>query len=223
MSHFAADTVHTDNADIVSLPVRAVELLTSRICHDLVSPVGAVSNGVEFIRDMGEDALQDSISLIEHSAHQASVRLQLFRLCYGAGGSEKLVSAKMIYESFMNYIDKPKFGLQWDLLNDVPDELPDGFFKLILNSLIFIHDGLPKGGTLTVRSHGHLMTVEGRGDMIRLREGCEDALKGNVPVSDLDPKNIHGYITHYFSQVFDVDMEFEQTDDQLTIRLYIPQ
>lgn len=207
----------------ITLPVRAVELLASRICHDLVSPVGAIGNGVEFIRDMGDDGLKDSIDLIAHSAHQASVRLQLFRICYGAGGSEALVSAKMIYEAFLNYVDKAKFSLQWDLLNDVPDELPAGFFKLILNGLIFLHDGLPKGGTLVVKNHGHVMTIEGRGDMIRLREGSEAALEGKVAVEDLDPKNIHGFITHYFAQVFGVDMEFEHQDTHLTVRLYIPQ
>jgi len=201
------------------LPLRAVELLTSRICHDLVSPVGAVANGIEFMRDMGADGLEDSIELIEHSAKQASVRLQLFRICYGAGGSEKLISAKAIYEAFINFMDKKKFALEWDLLNHVPDELPDGFFKIILNALIFIHDGLPKGGTLTVTSDGNDMVIEGRGDMIRLREGCAAALLGKAQIEDIDPKSIHGYVTYYFAQAFGIAIHFEEREDGLSIRL----
>jgi histidine phosphotransferase ChpT len=210
-------------SDNITLPVRAVELLASRICHDLVSPVGAVANGVEFMRDMGADGMEDSIGLIEHSVTQASVRLQLFRLCYGAGGSEKLVSAKAIWEAFTNFMDKAKFSVEWDLLNDVPDELPDGFFKMILNAMIFIHDGLPKGGTITVKSHGHLMTVEGTGDMLRLREGSAAALKGEATIDEIDPKNIHGYVTHYFSRIFNIDMEFEENENGMTVRLFIPE
>jgi histidine phosphotransferase ChpT len=210
-------------SDNTTLPVRAVELLASRICHDLVSPVGAVANGVEFMRDMGADGMEDSIGLIEHSANQASVRLMLFRLCYGAGGSEKLVSAKAIWEAFTNFMDKSKYSLEWDLLNDVPDELPDGFFKMILNAMIFIHEGLPKGGSITVKNHGHLMTIEGTGDMIRLKAGSTEALTGQASIDDIDPKNIHGYVTHYFSRIFGIDMELEETDNNLTIRLFIPQ
>ena len=89
--------------------------------------------------------------------------------------------------------------------------------------MIFIHDGLPKGGTITVKSHGHLMTVEGKGDMVRVREGCAEALQGTSHIDDIDPKNIHGYVTHYFSKVFDIDMEYEQGEDGMTIRLFIPQ
>ena len=211
----------TPMTDNTKLPVRALELLISRICHDLVSPVGAINNGIEFIKEMGEDALDDSIQLIDHSAHQASVRLQLFRICYGGSGNEHLMSAKMIYEAFMNFIDKDKFSFEWDLMNDVPDELPDGFFKMILNSLIFIHDGLPKGGKIVVKLQGHVMSVSGTGDMIRLREGTQDALNGKVGVDALDAKNIHGYITHFFGENFGIEQEFTQNDDGLEIRLFI--
>lgn len=206
----------------ITLPVRAVELLASRICHDLVSPVGAVANGVEFMEDMGPDGFEDSIDLIKHSAQQASVRLQLFRLCYGAGGSEQMVSAKSIYEAFTNYIDSPKFTLEWDLLNDVPDELPTGFLKMILNALIFIHDGMPKGGTLKVSLQGEHMMIEGRGEMIRMREGASDAICGQAAIDDIDPKNIHGYVTHYFSRIFDIAMDYEAHDDSLSIGLSLP-
>ena len=84
-----------------NIPTRASEILISKICHDLVSPVGAVNNGIEFLADMGgaDDGLQDGLGLIEHSARQAAGRLQLFRMCYGAGGSDAKVTGKMIYET----------------------------------------------------------------------------------------------------------------------------
>jgi histidine phosphotransferase ChpT len=203
----------------ITLPVRAIELLASRICHDLVSPVGAVNNGVEFMEDMGPDGFEDSLDLIKHSAQQASVRLQLFRLCYGAGGSEQMVSAKAIYEGFINFMDKAKFSLEWDLLNDVPDELPNGFLKMVLNGLIFIHDGLPKGGAIMIKVDGDQMILKGTGDMVRLREGSLDAFEGKAEVDDIDPKNIHGYVTHYFSKVFEIDMAANIGEDHIQLNL----
>ena len=67
-----------------------IELLASRICHDLVSPVGAINNGVEFMEEMGDDAEQrkEALGLISHSASQASAKLMAFRIAYGSGGRE---------------------------------------------------------------------------------------------------------------------------------------
>jgi histidine phosphotransferase ChpT len=132
-----------------AIPARASELLISKICHDLVSPIGAVNNGIEFMAEMGDDGLGDGIGLIEHSAKQASVRLQLFRMCYGAGGSNAMVTGKNIYEAFENYIEDSKVNLDWDLMNDMPDEdLPPGFLKTLLNMMVFGFESLPKGGVI---------------------------------------------------------------------------
>ena len=77
-----------------------LELLASRICHDLISPVGAVNNGVEFLEEMGADAGAEAIQLIAHSARQASVRLQAFRICYGTGGRDSNIKPEDIKKAF---------------------------------------------------------------------------------------------------------------------------
>ena len=61
------------------LDMRVVELLCSRLCHELVSPVGAINNGVELIEEMGAEMADEAIGLIAHSADQASRRLRLLR------------------------------------------------------------------------------------------------------------------------------------------------
>ena len=72
---------------------RLASYVASRICHDLISPVGAINNGVEFMEEMGEDPEQrkDALGLISHSASQASAKLQAFRIAYGAGGRDNNV------------------------------------------------------------------------------------------------------------------------------------
>lgn len=206
-----------------SIPTRASEILISKICHDLVSPVGAVNNGIEFLSDMGADGLADGLGLIEHSARQASVRLQLFRMCYGAGGSDAKVTGKMIYETFQNYIADTKCEMQWDLMNDMPDEdLPAGFLKTLLNMMVFVHETLPKGGGITVNmSDGH-MNVIGTGDVIKPKDGSVDALNGDMNVDELSPKAIHGYVTRAYVDLFDLGMMSNVDDSSVALRLAIP-
>ena len=205
---------------MTTLPVPVMELLFSRMLHDIVSPVAAVNNGVEFMRDMGGDMSDDVIELIEHSAHQASVRLQAFRLAYGAGGSEEMVSAKMIYEAFKSLIDDARVTMEWDLLNDVPDEAPRGYFKCLMNSLMVLLETAPKGGAITVSTEGDELTrAHITGEMILLDDPMRSALTGQVEVEDLTPKIIHGYALHVFCDHFGVDLNVDQSADSLTLTL----
>jgi histidine phosphotransferase ChpT len=206
-----------------SIPTRATEILISKLCHDLVSPVGAVNNGIEFLTDMGADGLKDGLGLIEHSAHQASVRLQLFRMCYGAGGSDAKVSGKMIYETFQNYIEGTKIKLNWDLMNAMPDsDLPSGFMKTLLNAMVFVQESLPKGGEITITLENNHMTIIGRGGLIRPKEGSIEAIEGKLSIDDITPKSVHGFITIAYADLFELELRLSQTDEALSLRLDIP-
>lgn len=208
----------------IALPVRVIELLCSRICHDLVSPVAAISNGVELLGEMGADGLGDALGLLEHSGRQASVRLQAFRLCYGSGGSETLVSGKMIYEAFNNFIESDKVKLEWDLMNDVPDEdLHPGFFKVLLNTMLFAREILIRGGIVAVKKSGHTMTVTATGETVTLREGMREALEGTLEVADLTPKTVHAYVTSAFSKNFGFPLTLTPGDNTVSITIgYTP-
>jgi len=208
----------------VQLPVRVVELLCSRICHDLVSPVAAISNGVELLTEMGPDGLQDALGLLGHSGRQASVRLQTFRLCYGAGGSEALISGKMIYESFTQYIESDKVKLEWDLMNAVPDEdLNPGFFKVLLNCMLFAREVLIRGGVVKVEKEGMTMKISAIGETVTVREGMAEALRGELPVDQLSPKTVHPYVTSIFSKHFGFPIALTVGDNMVSIALaYTP-
>lgn len=206
-----------------SIPTRASEILISKICHDLVSPVGAVNNGIEFLNDMGADGLADGLGLIEHSARQASVRLQLFRMCYGAGGSDAKTTGKMVYETFQNYVAGTKISMEWDLMNDMPDQdLPAGFMKVLLNTMVFVGEAMPKGGVVSVTMNDDEMIVSGSGDLIKPKDGAIDALEGGISMEDLSPKSIHGYITYAYAQLFGVLLSHSCDDQSIKLTIKIP-
>lgn len=203
-----------------SIPTRASEILISKICHDLVSPVGAVNNGIEFLNDVGAEGLSDGLGLIDHSARQASVRLQLFRMCYGAGGSDAKTTGKTIYETFQNYIADTKCDMVWDLMNNVPDiDLPAGFMKTLLNMMVFAQEALPKGGTVTITMQGNQMVVTGTGDLIKPKEDAIEALNGEISDRDLTPKSIHGYVTRSYAQLFGLDLTSQKDEQSIALSL----
>lgn len=203
-----------------SIPTRASEILISKICHDLVSPVGAVNNGIEFLSEMGADGLQDGLGLIEHSARQSSVRLQLFRMCYGAGGSDAKVTGKTIYETFMHYIDGTKCTMEWDLMNAMPDEdLKAGYLKTLLNLMVFAQESMPKGGKITVTLANGAMVVSGKGELIRPKEGSVDAFEGELAIADLTPKAIHGFITRAYADLFGFQVECALRPEDIILTL----
>lgn len=208
----------------IDLPVRVVELLCSRICHDVISPVAAISNGIELLNEMGADGMDDAVGLLGHSSRQASVRLQLFRLAYGAGGSEALVTGKNVYEAFRNFIESDRVNFEWDLMNDTPDEdLNPGFFKVLTNVLILAREALIRGGDITVKKDGHTLIVTALHEKATLREGMADALRHTLPVSELSPKTVHPYITGAFGKHFGFPVTLDEAEGKITFTIaYTP-
>ena len=125
-------------------------LLCSRVCHDLISPAGAIVNGLEVLeeKDSDEETKTFALDLIKRSARTASARLQFCRLAFGAAGSANaqidLGNAQVMARGF---IEDDKTKLIWNLPNAL---LPKNRVKLLLNMLIIAVQTIPRGGTLTV-------------------------------------------------------------------------
>jgi len=172
-----------------------LELMASRICHDLISPVGAVHNGVEFLEDAGPDDQADAISLIAHSAQQAGAKLQMFRMIYGAGGRDPNIKPEDVKRAFGNLIDADKKVKQdWDHKAVNTADLPLGFCKILAGTLMLAQECLPKGGTVKVVQDGGKVTVNAEGTDANARVNVKEALGVALPVESLDPRLVHPYI-----------------------------
>ena len=118
-----------------------LELLSSRICHDLVSPVGAVNNGIEFMEDAGDDkdSIAQATELISHSAQSAAARLQVFRIVYGAGGRDGNIKPEDIQKAFGSLIRADgKVRQSWDPFGPLGiDAKAKGFCKVLMGALDF--------------------------------------------------------------------------------------
>lgn len=128
-------------------------LLCSRVCHDLISPVGAVVNGIEVMEDDADEQTKEfALDLIRKSAKTASARLQFCRIAFGAAGSAGASidtgDAENVARGMM---EDDKVKLTWSLPRVL---LPKNRVKLLLNMLLLAGGTIPRGGTLTVESIG---------------------------------------------------------------------
>lgn len=174
-----------------------LELLASRICHDLISPVGAVHNGIEFLEDMGLENGAEAINLIAQSAQIATARLQAFRLTYGAGGRDPNIKPEDVHKTFAALIAGDKKVTQdWDPHAPLgfADELPTGLCKILMGTMMLAQECLPKGGTVSVTpgAPGEVLVSAISPDPL-LREQVEDALALAIEPANLDPRLVHPY------------------------------
>ena len=127
-------------------------LLCSRVCHDLISPTGAIVNGLEVLEEKqsDEETKTFALELIKKSARTASARLQFCRLAFGAAGSSTaqidLGDAQNMARAF---IEDDKTKLAWNLPRVL---LPKNRVKLLLNMLIIAGQTIPRGGMHDGRS-----------------------------------------------------------------------
>jgi histidine phosphotransferase ChpT len=124
-------------------------LLCSRVCHDLISPVGAIANGIEVMEeDKDEETRTFALDLIKKSAYQASAKLQFCRLAFGAVGSAGAqIDLGDAEKAARGLIEDGKTTLVWNLPRLL---LAKNRVKLLLNMVLIAASSISRGGTLTV-------------------------------------------------------------------------
>ena len=172
-------------------------LVSSKICHDIISPVGAIANGLEVLdEDDGGDMHEHAMGLIRKSATQASAKLQFARLAFGAAGSagaeidlnEAEKVARAVAESDKHTVD-------WDgpAATVAKDKV-----KLLLNMITLALGALPRGGALKISITGETTApsfeVQCQGEAARVPEVFETMLSG-IDDHALDAHTIQPYYT----------------------------
>ncbi len=183
-------------ADIVD--IRVVGLLCSRLCHELVNPLGAVNNGIELILDVGDDMRDEALALIESSARRATDRLQFYRMAYGAAGATALGDLAMVRALIDGLLAEGRVSIEWPQGDHNPS-LAEGWGRMLLNLVVAASETLPRGGTLVVTveqsAAGGCLTVVARGERATIEESVRPVYFEEPPVESLSARNVHGYFT----------------------------
>ncbi|MFI5013396.1 MAG: histidine phosphotransferase ChpT [Hyphomicrobiales bacterium] len=173
-------------------------LLCSRVCHDVISPVGAIVNGLEVMDLEKDEAMRaDALRLVRESAARASSRLQFARLAFGAGGSAgasiDVGAAQAVAGAFF---EDEKAELVWDAPRLF---LPKNKVKLLLNLLLLASPAIPRGGVIKLAIEGgeaaSAITVTATGPNARIPPHCVELLAGRSPTGGIDAHAVQPYYT----------------------------
>lgn len=203
----------------ISLDPYVLELMASRMCHDVISPVGAISNGIELMEELGPDGLEDAKDLIAKSAEQANRRLRVFRYCYGTAGSKQQIDTKDLRQTSFDFFEGGRAVLEWseNAIENAGD-LPRGFLKSVLNLILLGGEMITKAGVIKIRQEPDAsMTISVSGENAAFREGMEAALSGTINPQDLDARLIHAYITGQLLRFFDLKLDIDKPAEGKTI------
>lgn len=189
----------------MQIDLRVLELLASKLCHDLVSPISAINNGVELIEDIGGSVVGEAMKLIGDSADNAAKRLRIFRMAYGRAGSEENLSVRDVRQVAEQYLTGGKITFEW------PEGAPTeefcnirGALKTLINILITGEEILAYGGSIILRSpdEGLGCVIEVTGRNAQLSTAFQAALEGSTEIDDLTPRTIQPYITGRLVEYF---------------------
>jgi histidine phosphotransferase ChpT len=194
-------------------------LLCSRVCHDLISPVGAIVNGLEVLDDDPKpDDREFALDLIRKSAKTASARLQFCRLAFGAAGS---AGAQIDLGDAQNmakgHLEDGKITIAWNLPRLL---LPKNRVKLLLNMLVIAQQTIPRGGTLTVDpvGDGEAMSFQviAAGMNARVPQNIVDLLASG-PAGSVDAHAVQPYYTRLLAEACGLRVTLVADGDKVVV------
>ena len=188
----------TSHARISDLDLAA--LLCSRVCHDVISPVGAIANGLELMDDPETDAAMKATALdmVRSSAKTATAKLKFCRIAFGASGSAGAhIDLSEAGETAKSFIGEEKTKLDWQAPRE---NRPKAEVKLLLNMLLLAIAGIPRGGTVTVAVDGWTFTVTAKGERAKVPQALADVLTGAVALETLDARLVQPYYARILAE-----------------------
>jgi histidine phosphotransferase ChpT len=195
-------------------------LLCSRVCHDLISPVGAIVNGLEVLEEEKDDATKEfALDLIQKSARTASAKLQFCRIAFGAAGSAGAQidtgDAETIARGFL---EDDKTKLAWNLPRAL---LAKNLVKLLLNMLVIAGQAIPRGGRISVEALGSSGTagfkVTATGTNAKVPPAVPPLLAGDIAGEGVDAHRIQPYYTGLLARACGVQATVAMQDESVVV------
>lgn len=199
-------------------------LLCSRLCHDLVSPVGAINNGLEILEEEKDASMREAvIDLITKSTQQTANKLQFFRLAFGAaGGFSSQLDTREAEKAIEALLMGSRVTLEWHVT--VPS-VSKNLVKLMLNLALVASESLIRGGVLSVTleedSGRHHLAVTATGERIILQDGMKAGLVGELDSEELEPRTAPAYLASAVIRELNGSLELEQDEERLSVKALV--
>lgn len=215
----------TSQTDPSSIELAA--LLCSRLCHDLLSPVGALSNGLELLADETDPEMQKRcMELLEQSAKTSTDKLKFFRLAFGAaGGFGEYVPVEEAQEVIGSLAaDAKRVELNW-AISDA--KLPKAAIKVMLNLAQIALDALVRGGTLDIgaeRTGGNVEIVaRATSEKLAFDQTIGQALQGELPADEITSRTAAAHMIALLAKEMGGGLQFAMADGALVLGAVLPE
>ncbi len=159
-------------------------LVGSRICHDLISPIGAVNNGLELLSMTGVQSGPE-MNLIGESVGNASARIRFFRIAFGAAGDQMVGQTEI--ESILRDL---YLGARWQVSWGPTDPQPRAEVRLAFLALLCLETGMAYGGQITVTRSGPKWGLAGKADKLSIDPELWGLLAAQNPAFALKPAHV---------------------------------
>ncbi|RME96482.1 MAG: histidine phosphotransferase, partial [Alphaproteobacteria bacterium] len=195
-------------------------LVSSKICHDIISPVGAIANGLEIMEEEADESMREhAMALVKKSASTASAKLQFARLAFGAAGSAGAeIDLNEAEKVLRPIVETGKHTLVW---NGPSATMAKDKVKLLLNLATIALDTLPRGGTIAVSITGEgdrvAFEVRCTGEKARIPGEFEELLNGESD-RPLDAHSIQPFFTIRLAEAVGMPLSVSAEEGGVTLR-----
>ena len=193
-------------------------LLCSRVCHDVISPVGAIANGLELIDDpeMDAETKATALDMVRSSAKTAAAKLKFCRIAFGAAGSAgALVDMGEAGEIAKAFVGDEKVKLEW---NAPRENRPKQQVKLVLNMMLMAMAGIPRGGLVTVTVEGDTFTARAAGDRAKVPEQISGVLAGTTELTALDARLVQPYYAKLLARSAGLSLSMDMDEADVVVK-----
>jgi histidine phosphotransferase ChpT len=201
-------------------PLELAALVASRVCHDIISPVGAIVNGLEVLEEEKDESMREfARDLVQKSARQASAKLQFARLAFGAsGGAGAEIDMGDAGRCAAALMEREKAELDWQVKAQL---LPKAQAKLLLNLLVVALNSVARGGRITVnaeRQEGEtVLRVVAEGDRAKLPAGVKEVIAEGAMPNPLDAHNVQPLYTALLAREAKMGITASQEENRVVL------
>ena len=186
------------------IQLRVAELMCSRLCHDLISPISAINNGIELMNENDERIIDSSLELLGTSAKQALDRLSFYRVAFGLAGGGAKISWNEIRNILEIFAAERNTTIVWTREPQPPDDNISYFLaKLVINVVNLAIECLPRGGVISVdnleQRAPEPIVVRLEGPKCGFRDDVQSGLIPDLPIEQLSVRNIVAYLATSFA------------------------
>ena len=200
---------------MTTLNVDLSALISTRICHDLINPIGAINNGLELLGAIGT-APGPELDLVSDSASAASAKLNILRLAFGDAAPTSEVKGDRVAKMISDMYSDSRIVVDWQ-----PTEAghPRIDIKLVVLILFCIETSLPLGGSCAVSTSNGIWTFKASAQKFNARPELWNMVTGKSPITDTSASDVHYLVARITADQADRQVKLHEKEAELIVMI----